>query len=393
MAENAEANPSECEPTLYELMSETPETRRRSGNFRHPVRVILVIAFLAEACGGHSARKYAEWGRENADRLRACGLELPYGVPSHHTFSRVLAEMPPTVLKCLERGWTLNMRDLDDGEVVAIDGKALKHASTDGRHVPYVVSAWASGAGFVMGEVKTDEKSNEIKAIPKLLELLGDEISDCVVTIDAAGCQREIAETVIEVNHADYVFGLKGNQKNMHDEFLELFDTCQASFPARFVETTSVEKNGGRFEKRRCVQTDYVEWFEDLSKWRGLKSVIMVEEDRTTRKGPSHERRLYASSLPLDAGNAQRCVRAHWGVENGLHWTMDVVFREDDCRARKKNSAENRATFRHLLVAVMRRKGKELGLSVDGTCFKAVCSREFLFGLMFGPDAAARLTA
>ena len=259
--------------------------------------------------------------------------------------------------------------------------------------MPYIVSAWASGAGFVMGEVKTDEKSNETKAIPKLLELLGDEISGCVVTIDAAGCQREIAETVVEVNHADYVFGLKGNQKNMHDEFQELFDSCQESFPDRFKETVSVEKNAGRLEMRRCIQTNYVEWFADLPKWCGFKSVIMIEEERTTAKGHSRERRFYASSLPLDVGNALRCVRAHWGVENGLHWTMDVVFKEDDCRARKKNSAENRATFRHLLVGVMRRKGAELGLSVDGTCFKAVCSREFLFELMFGSDIAARLAA
>ena len=262
--------------------------------------------------------------------------------------------------------------------------------STEDERIPCVVLHHES---CVLGEVKTDEKSNETKAIPKLLELLGDEIAGCVVTIDAAGCQREIAETVVEVNHANYVFGLKGNQKNMHDEFLELFDTCQTSFPQRFKEMTSVEKNGGRLEIRRAVQTDYVEWFADLPKWRGLKSVIMIEEDRTTGKGSSHERRLYASSLPLDVEKAQRCVRAHWGVENGLHWTMDVLFKEDDCRARKKNSAENRATFRHLLVAVMRRKGAELGLSVDGTCFKAVCSREFLFELVFGTDAAAKLAA
>lgn len=380
-------------PTIYELMSETPETRRTSGNFRHSVREVLAIAFLCELCGGHSARKYAAWGRENEGRLRACGLELPHGVPSHHTFSRVLAVLPPTVLKCLERRWSLDLRDLDDGEVVAIDGKALKHASADGVHIPYVVSAWATGAGFVMGEVKTDEKSNETAAIPRLLETLGREIADCVVTIDAAGCQREIAAAVVDGCGADYVLGLKGNQQNMHDEFLELFDTCREAFPGRFGEATKVEKNGGRVERRHCVQTDYVEWFADLSKWRGLRSVIMVESERTTGKGTTRERRLYASSLPLDAENAQRCVRAHWGVENALHWTMDVVFREDDCRARAKNAAENRATLRHLLVAVTRRKGAELGLGADGVCFKAVCSREFLFELVFGADVARRMAA
>lgn len=178
-------------PTIYELITGTPETRRTSGNFRHSVREVLTIAVLCELCGGHSARKCAAWGRENEGWLRARGLELPHGVPSHHTFSRVFAVLPPAVLKCLGRRWSQGLRDLDDGEVVAVDGKALKHASTDGVHVPYVVSAWASGAGFVMGELKTDEKSNEITAIPRLLEAIGDEIADCVVTTDAAGCQRD----------------------------------------------------------------------------------------------------------------------------------------------------------------------------------------------------------
>ena len=380
-------------PTIYELITGTPETRRTSGNFRHSVREVLTIAVLCELCGGHSARKYAAWGRENEGWLRARGLELPHGVPSHHTFSRVFAVLPPAVLKCLGRRWSQGLRDLDDGEVVAVDGKALKHASTDGVHVPYVVSAWASGAGFVMGELKTDEKSNEITAIPRLLEAIGDEIADCVVTTDAAGCQREVAAVSVDVCRADYVLGLKGNQQNMHDEFLELFDTCQKAFPDRFRDATKVEKNGGRVEVRHCVQTDYVEWFADLPKWRGLRSVIMVESERTTGEGTTSERRLYASSLPMDAENAQRCVRAHWGVENGLHWTMDVVFREDDCRARARNAAENRAILRHLLVAVARRKGAELGLSAGGVCFKAVCSREFLSEMVFGADAAKRVAA
>ena len=196
------------------------------------------------------------------------------------------------------------------------------------------------------------------------------------------------AGSVIAVDgKADYVFGLKGNQKNMHDEFLELFDKCQRQHPNRFATFGTVEKNGGRYERRKCIQTDYVEWFPEIDEWKGLRSVIMVEEDRQTKDGVSHERRLYASSLPLDAERALRCVRGHWGVENGLHWTLDVIFGEDDCRSRAENAAENLAIFRHLVVGVLKQKGKELDLSVGDVVFKGICSREFLFSLVFGKAA------
>ena len=294
---------------LLRHFEETPECRRTSGNFKHPIKEFLVIAFLAMSSGAKSIRKIVMWGKENEGRLREAGLGLPYGVPSRQSFDRVFRTLPPTIMRALERRWSPDIRKLSAGSVIAVDGKA------------------------------------------------------------------------------DYVFGLKGNQKNMHDEFLELFDKCQRQHPNRFATFGTVEKNGGRYERRKCIQTDYVEWFPEIDEWKGLRSVIMVEEDRQTKDGVSHERRLYASSLPLDAERALRCVRGHWGVENGLHWTLDVIFREDDCRSRAENAAENLAIFRHLVVGVLKQKGKELDLSVGDVVFKGICSREFLFSLVFGKAA------
>jgi len=375
--------------TLAQLFASAPECRRLGGNFKYPIHEILTILFLARLRNITSSRKTAIWAGENVDELRRHGLELRHGIPTHHTFSRVLAKMPPTVLKALERKWSEELRTRVAGTVVALDGKALKHASTDGVHIPFVVSAWACEGGFVMGEVKTDEKSNEITALPVLLTTLGREIEGCTVTIDAAGCQKNIARQIVKENGAEYVLGLKGNQKNMHGEFLELFDKCMKMYPDRFVEHTTVEKNGGRFERRHCVQTDYVEWFSECDQWAGLKSVILVESERSTaKKGTATDRRLYASTLPLDAEKALASVRAHWGVENGLHWTLDVILDEDNCRAKADNSAENRSTLLHLAVGVLNQVGKKTGQSVDGVSFRASCSQSFLFNLVFAKEVA-----
>ena len=243
---------------LLRHFEETPECRRTSGNFKHPIKEFLVIAFLAMSSGAKSIRKIVMWGKENEGRLREAGLGLPYGVPSRQSFDRVFRTLPPTIMRALERRWSPDIRKLSAGSVIAVDGKALKHASTDGIHTPYIVSAWATDAGFVLGEVKTAEKSNEITAVPELLTLIANDIGGCVITTDAAGCQKLNARKVVDCK-ADYVFGLKGNQKNMHDEFLELFDKCQRQHPNRFATFGTVEKNGGRYERRKCIQTDYVE--------------------------------------------------------------------------------------------------------------------------------------
>ena len=192
------------------------------------------FAFLAQAGGARSVRQVAVWAKENEGRLRDAGLGLPHGVPSRQCLDRVFRKMPPAILRALERRWSSDLRNLEAGSVLAVDGKALRHASADGVHTPYVVSAWACDRGFVVGERKTAEKSNEITAIPGLLDDIASDIRGRVVTIDAAGCQKNIARKVADACAADYVFGLKGNQKNLHGEFLELFDTCRKACPDRF---------------------------------------------------------------------------------------------------------------------------------------------------------------
>ena len=369
---------------LEEIIAEVEENRRTSGNFRYPIREMLTIVFLAMTVGLRSSRKFELWGKANIEELRKRGLELKNGIPSHYTFSRLFRKMPPRLLKKLMKDWSEPLRDLDYGSVVAVDGKALKHASPDGVHTPYEVTAWVSETGFSLGEVKTDIKSNEIKAIPELMKILGDDIEGCTVTIDAAGCQKEIAAIVVDVNKADYVFGLKDNQKTFHDEFLELFDHAIDAYPDRFRAFESVEKNSGRFERRKCIQTDYVEWFEDLWKWKGLKTVVLVESERKTSKGTSTDRRLYASSLPMNPKRALKCIRQHWGIENGLHWTMDVIFDEDRSRYRLDHGPENMSVFRHILVSVLKQKARRFDVSVDTLCAMAVADKEFLFDLFFG---------
>ena len=169
-----------------------------------------------------------------------------------------------------------------------------------------------------------------------------------------------------------------------HDEFLELFDHAMDACPDRFGTYESVEKNRGRFERRKCIQTDYVEWFQDAGKWKGFRSVILVESERMTGKGVTTERRLYTSSLPMNPERALKCVRQHWGIENGLHWTMDVIFGEDRSRFRLEHGPENMSIFRHILVSVLKQKARRLAVSIDTLCAMAIADKTFLLDLAFG---------
>lgn len=338
----------------------------------HDLIDVLIIAICTLLCGGDSFNDMEDFGHAKHDWFKTF-LRLRNGIPSHDTFNRVFAALDPQqFLDCFLR-WTQSLRQAVAQEIVAVDGKALRRALNKDQSIKYVVSAWAESNGLVLGQLKVADKSNEITALPRLLRVL--ELSGCIVTIDAMGCQKKIAREIIEAD-ADYVLALKGNQETVHQEVKAFLDQTLAEkqkprppgaklppAAAALASLETVEKDHGRLETRRYHQSTALAWFADLEKWEGLKSVGMVESIREVDGKSSVERRYYLSSLPLNVELFARAVRGHWGVENKLHWVMDVCFGEDQSRARAGYAAENLATLRRLALNLLKReKTKKRGI-------------------------------
>lgn len=349
--------------TVVECFEGLPDPRRDRTR-RHKLVDILVIGLGSQLTGGEGFTDMEVFGRAKLDWLKTF-LELPNGIPSHDTFNRVFSAIDPQCfLDCFVQ-WVQGICTALAGDVVALDGKALRRAWAEGASIPYIVSAWASEHGLVLGQVKVDDKSNEITAIPELLRVLA--LKGCIVTIDAMGCQKEIAAQIAG-KEAHYVLALKGNHATVHEEIKDFFTDAVlpcATQPAATVRPgtmdffQTVEKDHGRIETRRYWQSTDIDWFEDKGLWMQLGSIGMVESIRRTKKGRSIERRYFLSSLPLDARTFAKAVRGHWGVENPLHWTLDVTFREDYSRARSKNAAQNLATLRRIALNLIKRNPRK----------------------------------
>ncbi len=348
----------------------------------HALIDILVIAVCTLLCAGETFNDMEDFGRAKYDWFKTF-LTLRNGIPSHDTFNRVFAALDPQkFLECF-LSWTQSLRQAVPQEIVALDGKALRRALHKNQSPQYIVSAWAESNSLVLGQLKVNQKSNEITAVPELLRVL--ELSGCIVTVDAMGCQKKIAQEIIE-SDADYVLALKGNQERVHEEVKTFLDSTLVEKkalrpagvePGRAAATLTsletVEKDHGRLETRRYYQSSQLAWFADLPKWEGLKSVGMVEAVREVGGQTTLERRYYLSSLSLDIAQFARAVRGHWGIENKVHWVMDVCFREDQSRARAGFAAENLATLRRLALNMLQRektkkrgiKGKQLNACWD----------------------------
>jgi len=346
----------------------------------HDLIDVLIIAVCCLLCAGESFNDMEDFGQAKEEWFKGF-LKLRNGIPSHDTFNRVFQALDPKqFLECFLR-WTQSLREAIPQEIVALDGKALRRAMNKSQTPRYIVSAWAESNNLVLGQLKVEEKSNEITAVPELLRVL--ELAGCIVTVDAMGCQKKIAKEIIEAD-ADYVLALKGNQEKVHEEVKSFLDTSLeqqkqqrpkgALVPkeaAALKSWETVEKDHGRIETRRYYQSDYLDWFADKGKWEGLRSVGMVESTRELDGKTTVERRYYLSSLKLEVETFARAVRGHWGVENKLHWVMDVCFREDQSRARQGYAAENLATLRRLALNLLKRektkkrgiKGKQLNAS------------------------------
>ncbi|MCA1624042.1 MAG: ISAs1 family transposase [Acidobacteria bacterium] len=323
----------------------------------HSLIDILVIAICAMICGAEDWEDIAEFGEAKREWL-ATFLELKNGIPSHDTFRRVFILLDSDELKVSFLDWIRSAVSLSGGSLVNIDGKNLRGSKSgiNGKKALNVVSAWAAEQSVVLGQVKCAEKSNEIQAIPELLKLL--ELQDCIVTIDAIGCQKEIVAEIVE-KKADYVISLKGNQGILHREVKDYLDWAERiKFKEiEFDYSETLEKGHGRIERRRCWVTEEIGWLTQRAEWSNLKSVMMVESEGEVLGGAKTvDRRYFISSLEADATRALRCVRGHWAIENELHWCLDIGFREDDCRTRVGNAPENLAIIRHLGLNLLKQE-------------------------------------
>lgn len=348
---------------LIAIFESVPDPR--AANALHPLGEILIIATLAVICGAESWTEVEQFGHARHDWLKEF-LELPHGIPSHDTFGRVFSMIDVHAFEqCFQTCATaMAVASMDVGKrrVIALDGKTLRRSMSAGKSPLHMVSAWCDASGLVLGQVAVDEKSNEITALPALLQML--DVKDAVVTIDAMGCQKDIAQKIIQ-RGGDYMLALKENQKSLHEHVKFYFDQAiaQKFDGLRHAFCATVDADHGRLETRRCWATSDVKWLAQQGQdWHALCGIVCVESRREVfgqDKGPSVQRRYFITSIDPHQSQASQlldAVRRHWGVENRLHWSLDVSFREDACRVRIGHAAANFSRLRRLALNLLRRE-------------------------------------
>ena len=348
----------------------------------HKLIDILAIGLCAVIAGADNWTEVEQFGQEKASWFKQF-LELGAGIPSHDTFGRVFGQIEPEQFQSSFLNWVRAVYQVTEGQVVPIDGKKLRrsHDRSNDQQAIWMVSAWASENGLVLGQVKVDDKSNEITAIPELLQLL--ELSGCIVTTDAMGCQKEIAALIV-AKKADYVLALKGNHSGVLEDVQDLFRYAAETNYVDCDYHKTIDKNHGRLEIRECWTTsepDYFPFLRNAKAWAKLRTLAMIRAERRLGDKTSVEYRYYLSSLASDAQQLLHAVRTHWTIENQLHWVLDVAFDEDRCRVRKDHAAQNFAILRHLALNLLKQE-KSAKCGIKAKRKKAGWSNDYLLKVL-----------
>lgn len=371
--------------SIVEHFSSIPDPRldRRK---RHKLSDIFFITLCAAICGADDWASIEQFGKAKEKWFTAV-LGLKHGIPSHDTFGRVFAMIDTQQFsECFSR-WVADLTDLSGGEIIAIDGKCLRRSldSASDKAAIYMVSAWSTQNQLVLGQQRVDDKSNEITAIPKLLMQLN--IAGAVVTLDAMGCQTAIAQQIVDKD-ADYLLSLKGNQGSLHQDVKLFFESANTCPP---IGHTSYDGGHGRIETRIVRATSDIAWLKkDHPHWPKLTSIIAVTAIRECKDKTTEETRYFISSM--DASNPERLgqiVRAHWGIENNLHWVLDYAFREDDQRMRSGNSDANMAIVRHIALNLVKTE-KTVKLGVKNKRLNAGWDEDYLLKIVTGRPGATK---
>lgn len=380
---------TKAQAALLQVVQAVPDPRRQCKNLRHRLVDVVILGFAGVLCSCDDFVEIEAFARSKEDLFRRF-LELPHGIPSHDTFRRVFQAVCPLALQRCLIAWLQGLRQTAKasagaGEVVAIDGKTLRRTfdRAKGLGALHLVSAWASANGITLGQVAVDAKSNEITAIPQLIELL--DLKDCIVTIDAAGCQKGVAAQLV-AKEADYVLALKDNQPRLHEQvvdyFLEQLEADAANSKIR--HHRQVEKGHGRTETRETLVVPAPKEMIATGTWVGLASLVLVIRnsiDHATGKA-SDEVRYFISSLPARAKRLAGAVRQHWGIENGLHWVLDVAFNEDRMRQSDRKGIANLALLNRLAVSLLR-QDKTVKAGVKCKRKTAGWDNDYLLHLLF----------
>lgn len=347
---------------------------RSTINRKHLLIDILFITVCAVICGAKGWEEIAEFGKCRQDWLQRF-IDLPNGVPSHDTFRDVFLFLDTGKFNESFGNWVSDIVTKIPGEIISIDGKTSRRSSSKNTKPLHLVSAWANKNSLVLSQLKVDEKSNEITAIPEILSVL--DIHGCIVTIDAMGCQKDIAEKII-AGGGDYILALKGNQGNFHEQVKDFMSiSVETGFEdVPHEKTVTIEKDHGRIETREYYLVNKLDWLENRQNWHGLNSLGVVVSKRTIQDKTTTETRLYISSLKSDVKRFAEGVRSHWGVES-MHWSLDISFQEDQCRKRTEKSAANFAIIRHIALNLLKKEQSFKG-SIVRKQFKAALTEEYL---------------
>ncbi len=351
----------------------------------HSLLAIVTIAICAVICGAETWNDIEEFGDAKVEWL-ATFLDLPHGIPTHDTFNRVFAALNPEQFRTCFVEWMQAAAGVLNTQVIALDGKTVRrsHERGEGKGAIHMVSAWATTNRLILAQTKVDAKSNEITALPEVLGQLA--ISGCVVTIDAMGCQREIAQQILDQD-ADYVLALKGNQGTLHQDVADTFTLARAAAFADIIHDTAetLDKGHGRIEHRRSwvvSDPDTLQWLQDHHHWPGLGAIGAIDAERQVGDQRTSETRYYLLNRPLSAAAFGAAVRSHWGIENRVHWVLDLAFHEDQSRIREGNAAENFVVLRHLALNLLQRHPTKRRLSIKARRLKAAWDHAYLLQVL-----------